>query len=56
MVERRGKGGTPRSRNQGWWAEEVANAVGEKRGEWNIRQKALETAGSNHPPKAPVLP
>ena len=26
-----GKGGTPRSRNQGWWTEEVANAVGEKR-------------------------
>ena len=28
MVERRGKGGTPRSRNQGWWTEEVAKAVG----------------------------
>ena len=24
-----GKGGTPRSRNQGWWTEEVAKAVGE---------------------------
>ena len=23
-----GKGGTPRSRNQGWWTEEVAKAVG----------------------------
>ena len=25
-----GKGSTPRSRNQGWWMEEVAKAVGEK--------------------------
>ena len=25
------KGGTPRSRNQGWWTEEVAKAVGKKR-------------------------
>ena len=25
-----GKGGTPRSRNQGWWTEEVAKAVGKK--------------------------
>ena len=25
-----GKGGTPRSRNQGWWTEEVAKAVGER--------------------------
>ena len=24
------KGGTPRSRNQGWWTEEVAKAVGGK--------------------------
>ena len=24
----RGKGGTPSSRNQGWWTEEVAKAVG----------------------------
>ena len=23
-----GKGGTPRSRNQGWWTEEAAKAVG----------------------------
>ena len=28
------KGGTPRSRNQGWWTEEVAKAVGEKREAW----------------------
>ena len=26
-----GIGGTPRSRNQGWWTEEMAKAVGEKR-------------------------
>ena len=26
-----GKGGTPRSRNQGWWTDEAAKAVGEKR-------------------------
>ena len=31
-----GKGGTPRSRNQGWWTEEVAKAVGEKREAWNM--------------------
>ena len=29
-----GKGGTPRSRNQGWLTEEVAKAVGEKREAW----------------------
>ena len=31
-----GKGGTQRSRNQGWWTEEVAKAVGEKREAWNM--------------------
>ena len=31
-----GKGGTPRSRNQGWWTVEVAKAVGEKREAWKI--------------------
>ena len=31
-----GKGGTPRSRNQGWWTEEVSNAVGEKRETWRM--------------------
>ena len=30
------KGGTPRSRNQGFWTEEVAKAVGEKREAWNV--------------------
>ena len=29
-------GGAPRSRNQGRWTEEVATAVGEKRGAWKI--------------------
>ena len=31
-----GKGGTPRSRNQRWWTEEVAKAVGEKREAWKM--------------------
>ena len=31
-----GKGGTPRSRNQGWWTEGVAKAVGEKREAWKM--------------------
>ena len=31
-----GNGCSPRSRNQGWWTEEVANAVGEKREAWKI--------------------
>ena len=31
-----GKGGTPRSRNQGWWTEEVAKPVGEKREAWKM--------------------
>ena len=31
-----GKGGTPRSRNQGWWTEEVAKAVGEKWEAWKM--------------------
>ena len=26
------KGGTPRSRNQGWWTDEVAKAVGGEAG------------------------
>ena len=30
------KGGTPRSRNQGWWTEEVAKAVGEMREAWKM--------------------
>ena len=30
-VERRGKGDTQRSRNHGWWTEEVAKAVGGRR-------------------------
>ena len=31
-----GKGGTPRSRNQGWWTKEVAKALGEKREAWHM--------------------
>ena len=33
-----GKGGTqsPRSRNQGWWTEDVAKALGEKRKAWDM--------------------
>ena len=30
------KGGTPRSRNQGWQTEEVAKAVREKREAWQM--------------------
>ena len=38
VAERRGggKGGTPRSRIQGWWTEKVAKAVGEKREAWKM--------------------
>ena len=31
-----GKGGTPIIRNQGWWTEEVAKAVEEKREAWKM--------------------
>ena len=31
-----GKGGTPRSRNQEWWTEEVTKAVGAKREAWKM--------------------
>ena len=31
-----GKGGTSRIRNQAWWTEEVAKAVGEKREAWKM--------------------
>ena len=31
-----GKGDTPRSRNKGWWTEEVVKAVGEKREAWKM--------------------
>ena len=36
VVEHRGGGYIPRSRNQGWWTEEVAKAVGEKREAWKM--------------------
>ena len=38
-----GKGGTPRSRNQGWWTEEVAKAVGEKREAWKMIECMRDT-------------
>ena len=44
-----GKGGTPRSRNQGWWTEEVAKAVGEKR-EACMMIEGIRDRGSNHSP------
>ena len=31
-----GKESSPRSRNQGWWTEEVTKAVGEKREAWKM--------------------
>ena len=31
-----GNGGTPRSRHQVWWTEEVAKEVQEKREEWKM--------------------
>ena len=37
-----GIGGTPRSRNQGWWTEEVAKAVGEKREAWKIIESSRD--------------
>ena len=40
-----GKGGTPRSRNQGWWTEEVVKAVGGKREAWKMIEGI--TDGSN---------
>ena len=35
-VEERRYTSTPRSRNQGWWTEEVAKVVGEKREAWKM--------------------
>ena len=45
-----GKGGTPRSRNQGWWTEEVAKAVGEKWKAWDMIECIKKTEGTNQPP------
>ena len=36
VVERRGKEDTSRSRNQGWWTEQVTHAVAEKREAWKM--------------------
>ena len=46
-----GKGGTPRSRNQGWWTEEVAKAVGEKREAWKMIE-CIKDRGEQ-PPRQP---
>ena len=44
-----GKGCSQRSRNQGWWKQVVAKAVGEKREAWKIIE-GIRDRGSNHPP------
>ena len=36
------KGGTPRSRNQGWWTEKVAKALWEKRDTWKMTEGVRE--------------
>ena len=52
-----GKGGTPRSRNQGWWTKEVAKAVGEKRKAWDMIECIKKQRGpTNHQLKSPVWP
>ena len=43
-----GKGGKPRSRNQRWWMEEVAKAVGEKREAWHMIEGII-TIGEQPP-------
>ena len=51
-----GKGGTPRSRNQGWWTEEVAKAVGEKGKSSDMIECINKQRGpTNHQLKSPVL-
>ena len=53
-----GKGGTPRSRNQGWWTEEVAKAVREKRKAWKMIEgfRDRREQPCTHRLKAPVWP
>ena len=48
-----GKGGTPRSRNQGWWTEEVAKAVG---GEAGNMEDDRQRGATTHQLKSPVWP
>ena len=51
-----GKGGTPRTRNQGRWTEEVAKAVGETREAWKTIE-GIETEGATtHRLREPVWP
>ena len=52
-----GKGGTPRSRNQGWWTEEVAKAVGGKGKASDMIECIKKQRGpTNHQLKSPVWP
>ena len=52
-----GKGGTPRSRNQGWWTEEVAKPVGEKGKASDMIECLKKQRGpTNHQLKSPVWP
>ena len=53
-----GKGGTPRSRNQGWWTEEVANAMGggEAGSMAYDRRYYRQRRATTHMLKAPVCP
>ena len=50
-----GKGGTTRSRNQGWWTKEVVKAVWEKPEAWKMI-KCIKDRGEQPPNslKAPV--
>ena len=50
-----GKRGTPRSRNQGWWTEEVAKTVGEKREAWKMIE-GIRDRGEQPSTGAPVWP
>ena len=45
-----GIGGTPRSRHQGWWAGEVAKAVGGGEREAWKTMEGFRDRGCNHPP------
>ena len=40
--------GTLRSRNQGWWTEEVAKAVGEKREAWKMIECIKDRGATTH--------
>ena len=44
-----GKVGTPISRNHGWWTEQVAKAVGEKREAWKMIEEGVRDRGEQPP-------